>query len=125
MVSAKILVVEDDMDIRDLLKEFLESVGYEVVVAGNGREALAALRAPGFSPSLVLLDRNMDQMDGDLFLDSVAKDPTLSPRRIPVVMMSAAGVVADGRVAAFLKKPFNFDELLDVVARFSREPAKA
>lgn len=124
-MSAKILVVEDDMDIRDLLKEFLESVGYEVEVAGNGREALAALRRPGSAPSLVLLDRNMDLMDGDLFLDSVAKDPALEPKRIPVVMMSAAGVVADERVAAFLKKPFNFNELLAVVARFAREPAKA
>lgn len=121
----KILVVEDDFDIRDLLGQFLEVSGYEIEVAANGLEGLAALRAKGDEIGLVLLDRNMESMDGKDFLDALFADPALAARKVPVVMMSAAGQVDEPRAVAFLKKPFHFPELLAVVARFVPAAATA
>lgn len=86
-----ILIVEDDFDIRDLLQQYLEVSGYAVQTATNGAEALAALRAGTEEIGLVLLDRNMENMDGKDFLDALFADAALAPRCPPVVMMSAAG----------------------------------
>jgi CheY-like chemotaxis protein len=123
--AGTILVVEDDFDIRDLLQQYLEVSGYAVAVAVNGLEALAALRAEGNRISLILCDRNMENMDGRDFLDALFADEALRARKVPVVMMSAAGQIKEERAVAFLRKPFNFDDLLAVVGRFvspSSEP---
>ena len=125
MPAKLILVVEDDADIRDLLQEYLEVSGYEVLAAGNGREALTLLEDPAIVPGLVLVDRNMELMDGPVFLDAIAANPQLKAKQLPVVMMSAAGVIDESRAVAFLRKPFNFDELLEVVAKHCRAPAGA
>jgi DNA-binding response OmpR family regulator len=120
-----ILVVEDDFDIRDLLQQYLEVSGYRVMVAANGLEGLSVLRSELSQIGLVLLDRNMESMDGKVFLDSISADEALAARKVPVVMMSAAGDVNEGRAVAFLRKPFNFDDLLAVVGRFVKPSAPA
>jgi CheY-like chemotaxis protein len=115
----RILIVEDDVDVRDALVQVLEFEGYRVTSATNGAEALAELRA-GAPPGLILLDLMMPVMDGRQFRVAQLADPALA--RIPVVVLSADGGVEQKATtmgaAAYLKKPIEVDSLLDVVARF-------
>lgn len=113
-----ILVVDDDPDVREVLREVLVEASHDVVMAGNGEEALALLREP-IRPSVVLLDWMMPTMDGSRFRELQRADPALAS--IPVVVLSAsARIDVDSGVAAILRKPLRLDELLDVAARFDR-----
>jgi CheY-like chemotaxis protein len=116
---AHILLVEDDLSIRDALCELLAEEGFEVACASNGAEALDRLTA-GDPPVLILLDLMMPVMDGFAFRSAQREDPRLA--RIPVVVLSAghgaeraASLAADG----FLAKPFGVDALLETVHRFA------
>ena len=102
-----VLVVEDDDDIRESLKDGLENEGFAVDVARNGKEALNLLRSKE-SPCLVLLDMMMPVMDGRGFLDEILKDTTLS--KIPICVVSATATRLDITGAiGFLKKPVDLD----------------
>lgn len=117
-----ILVVDDEESIADLLAEFLTSEGYRSVVAHSGREALlCALRDP---PALILSDWMMPGMDGTQFLAELRHRPTTA--HIPVVMMSS--MRPDQRTlpgVPFLAKPFELDEVLDLVIRATRPSSLA
>jgi len=115
--AKKVLVVDDDPDMRDMLCDRLASAGYEVEQAGDGAQALACLKR-GRRPSLILLDLAMPVMNGWEFLAERDRDPAL--RKIPVVVISAQQDVAD-RLAAlhadYLAKPITIARLLDEVAQ--------
>ena len=115
MSSSKILVVDDEPAIRELIVAVLEDEGYEAIGAGSGARALELL--PQERPDLVLMDIMMPEMDGREALRRMRERPELTA--IPVVMMSAA--LAPSRigqqVAAFLPKPFDLDHLLETVAK--------
>jgi CheY-like chemotaxis protein len=64
MTAHRVLVVEDDLEIRESMMEILEEHGYEPVGAENGLEALDKLRSSGPLPCLILLDLMMPRMDG-------------------------------------------------------------
>ena len=112
-----ILVVEDDEHIRATLQEALESDGYRVVTANNGKEGLAALRILPVT-SVILLDLMMPVMTGREFLDVVLADRVL--KLIPILVLSS---VADEKTAAgattFIKKPADLEKLLNLVAKFA------
>ena len=110
---ASVLVVDDETDIRQAVAEVLADEGYQVFDAGDGAEALAKLRA--FHPSVVLLDLMMPGMNGWEFRDAQKHDPDVS--EIPVVVLSALGRVGTIDAEGFIQKPFDLDELLDVVRR--------
>lgn len=113
-----VLVVEDDVDIRAVIRIALEAEGYTVATVGNGREALEYLRGVGI-PRLILLDLMMPVMDGWQFRAVQQADPAWAG--IPVVVVSADGRAsqkADALGAAGgLGKPIDLDLLLDVVSR--------
>ncbi len=113
------MLVEDDLAIRETLRELLEGEGYGVQSAENGRDALARLRSSE-PPRLILLDLTMPVMDGWAFRRAQRGDPTLS--QIPVVVLSAdhplAEKVSDMAVAGYLAKPFELATLLDTVQRY-------
>jgi CheY-like chemotaxis protein len=110
----RVLVVEDEQDLRDGLAEVLRDEGHEVETAENGAEGLD--RARQFRPEVILLDLMMPVMNGWQFLESQQLDPALS--RIPVIVVSAAARVAAGKtVVEHLSKPFNVVQLLSVVER--------
>jgi CheY-like chemotaxis protein len=113
-----ILVVEDDQDISDSLRDLLEGEGYRVATAANGREGIDALRRQGRHPCVVLLDLMMPVMNGWQFLEAKGKDEGIAP--IPVVVVSAyrdkAASVATETVG-FVIKPIDVSKLLDVVHR--------
>jgi CheY-like chemotaxis protein len=116
---ARILLVEDDADVRGAVAEVLEEEGYEVVCAGNGEEALAALASPA-EPSAILLDLTMPVMDGWTFRRRQRSDPRLAT--IPTVVISAnfpndARAVGALGADAVLSKPFDLDRLVATLDR--------
>src|SRR6266496_6722379 len=82
----RILLVEDDRSIRDVLRAILEEEGYAVTTAENGRRALEHLRSGG-APDLIVLDLRMPIMDGWQFRAMQKADPVLAT--IPVLAVSA------------------------------------
>jgi DNA-binding response OmpR family regulator len=111
MKRARVLAVDDDADIRGLLRELLERAGYEVVEAASGREGLRALYAE--SPDLVLLDVSMPELDGWQTLERI-RDVS----DVPVLMLTARAAELEkvrGLKAGaddYVTKPFGRQELL-------------
>ncbi|PXW94397.1 response regulator receiver domain-containing protein [Sphaerotilus hippei] len=118
-----VLTIEDQPDIRRLIRMTLEFKGFQVLEAGDGEQGLALARSR--APDLILLDVMMPGMDGLSVSKILAQDPAL--RQIPVVMISALGRaddVAQGLetgVRAYLVKPFSPWELLDLTHRLLNE----
>jgi CheY-like chemotaxis protein len=116
----RILVIDDDPDIRDTLVEVLEENGHHAVGASNGDDALAQLRRADEHPCLILLDLMMPVMDGRAFREEQLKDPALS--LIPVIVLSAfrdsAETARQLAVAGHLSKPVRLDVLMSMVESF-------
>src|SRR5262249_22655081 len=110
----RVLVVDDDPFIRDVVAQLLESEGYTTAEAANGLEALSMATDPAAPPSLILLDLMMPIMDGWEFARQLHTRQPAHP--IPIVVLSAARLPPDRlRVIgaeAVLAKPFDVDELL-------------
>ena len=112
-----VLLVEDDLALRDILQDILEEEGYDVVPAADGRQALEYLRTTSGrdeAPALMILDLMMPLVSGWEVLDAMEADPRL---QVPVIVVSADGTkpedISTGTV--FLHKPFNLEELLETV----------
>ncbi len=118
-MSDKILVVDDDVNLRRTLRDVLESAGYEVDEAENGRKALAQLDQ-GFS-DVVLCDWKMPEQGGeDLLRALMTREPA---DHLPVIIMTAHGTGPNAITAMqlgaydFVTKPFDIDEVLATVRR--------
>jgi len=116
IAAGRVLVVDDDPDIRSFVTLALAMEGYAVREAEDGRDALAVLSV--WRPDLILLDLMMPGMDGRAFRERQRSAPELAA--IPVVMMSAAHALMAAQAAlqpsATLAKPFGLDELAAAVA---------
>ena len=112
-MAQKILVVEDEKNISDLLQLYLEKEGYETQCAADGVKAIETFRA--FQPDLVLLDIMLPIMDGWSVLKKIREDA-----KTPVIMLTAKGEVTDKVTGLesgaddYITKPF---ETKEVVAR--------
>ena len=118
--AKRVLIVEDDADIRTTVAELLEDEGYHVASVANGLEALDCLRAAHELPDVILLDLMMPKMDGFQFRAEQRADARFS--EIPVVLMTAAGDVAtranELQPRGFLKKPFkDIKAILEAIER--------
>jgi CheY-like chemotaxis protein len=113
---ARILLVDDDIDIRRSLGALLEDEGYEVSAVGDGRQAWDLLHAKP-APDLLILDLMLPGMDGWQLRTRQRADPRV--RDIPVLAISADGSPKAAAIdaAAFLSKPFAADDLLAQVKR--------
>jgi CheY-like chemotaxis protein len=113
-LSAYILVVEDDRDLREILGEALQLEGYEVVCVEHGAAALRHLET-GARPCVILLDLMMPVMDGWTFRREILNDEALA--RIPVVVMTAAGGSRAESIQsnATLHKPLEIGDVVDAV----------
>ncbi len=115
---AKILIAEDERDIRDLVAFTLRFAGHEVVAVGDGAEAVEAARAE--MPDLVLMDVRMPRMTGYEACEKMKADDAL--KDIPVVFLSAKGQDSEIRTglnvgaAEYLLKPFAPSELTQRVS---------
>ncbi len=111
MSAARILVVDDEPQIRRILRTTLSSAGYEVEDARSGEEALQKLR--DYRPDLVLLDINMPGLDGVETCREIRIDPNVAILMLTVHNTEAAKVQAlDAGADDFVTKPFSTPELL-------------
>lgn len=116
-----ILLVDDDADIRLMLREFLTETGFLMHVARDGQHALHQLDKID-PPDLILLDYKMPVMDGKQFLAMMRSNPRL--QTIPVVILSAATREWSGahlEVEEVLTKPVDLEALLKTVNRICAE----
>ncbi|MGE5463189.1 MAG: response regulator transcription factor [Syntrophothermus sp.] len=123
---AKILIAEDERDIRDLVAFTLRFAGYEVFAAANGEEAVEL--APQVNPDLILMDVRMPRMTGYEACRIMKLNPDL--RDIPIVFLSAKGQeteIQQGLEAGaeeYLLKPFAPDQLTShvktILAKFGK-----
>jgi len=115
-LTGQILIVDDDLDIRETLCELLQAEGYRCTGAANGQEALLSLREQP-SPDLILLDLMMPVMDGFDFRSAQLESE--SWRQIPVIVVSASGrskqAARDMAAADYLEKPIDVALLLQKV----------
>lgn len=114
MSRRRILVVDDEADIRRLVATALEASGYEVLVAANGEEAIR--EAAHYLPDLVLLDITMAGMDGYTLYDRLRAKPV--GLRSPIVFLTARSQIDETLLgfekgaADYVTKPFHIRELL-------------
>jgi DNA-binding response OmpR family regulator len=116
--TRRVLVVDDDPDLRNVLRTAFVDEGYEVRSATNGRSALEVLET--WRPSVIVLDLMMPELDGWSFRARQLAIPSMV--NVPVVILSAA---SDARLealqpAAMIQKPFDLLDLLDTVAALVR-----
>jgi DNA-binding response OmpR family regulator len=123
MKQSSILITDDESNIRMMLRTALESDGYAVTEASNGREALQTLQHS--TPDLMVLDLNMPVLDGMAVLEQMKSLTTVKPR---VIILTAYGsipaAVKATRLGAvdFLEKPITPDELRQTVRSVLTEP---
>lgn len=113
----KILIIEDNLDVRENLAEILELSGYETVTACNGKEGVQA--AISSTPDLILCDVMMPELDGYGVLRILSKNPASST--IPFIFLTAKTEMSDMRKGMtlgaddYITKPFDDVELLDTI----------
>ncbi len=113
-LAATVLLVDDDEDVRAVLRELLELEGYEVLEAAHGAHALQVLDRCS-RPCVLVLDLMMPVMDGWRFLEEVRARPELADS-LPVVVVSASRALPEGPpVRAALTKPFPPEALLEAI----------
>ena len=115
----KILVVEDDLDIQELLKNFLQEVGYEIILASDGVEALSVFSTAQFD--LVLLDVMLPKIDGFAVCEFIRKQS-----QVPIIMLTALSGEEeqirglDLQVDDYITKPFSMPVLIRKIAAVLR-----
>jgi two-component system, chemotaxis family, chemotaxis protein CheY len=114
----RVLVVDDDAGIRDVLDLALTDAGYAVALAADGATALTMIDA--VAPDVILLDMRMPVLDGWAFAEAYRRRPG---RSAPIVVMTAARDApehaAQIAATAYLAKPFDLADLLACVAQYS------
>jgi two-component system response regulator CpxR len=106
-----VLVIDDDADIREALRESLQEAGFAVVTAAHGQEGLDRLqRIP--PPSVIVLDLMMPVMDGHQFTAALREHPALSS--LPVIVLTA-GQTTPSDVSRVIRKPLRMGELLSAI----------
>jgi DNA-binding response OmpR family regulator len=113
----KILVIDDEPEITDIIKAFLSNAGYEVLVENSS--VMGVEKAKTFRPDLILLDIMMPVMDGYEVCGAIKKNIELSG--IPVLFLTGKDATDDGGQSfksgadLFIKKPFSCERLLQMV----------
>jgi DNA-binding response OmpR family regulator len=129
----KILVVDDDPDMRDAITIILESRGYQIVTAQDGLEALANLKAE--KPDLMMLDLLMPKMDGFAVMKELQDARWAKYREIPILILSSVREEASRRryeletaltleVDDYVEKPIAPDVLLERVEKLLQKKKK-
>jgi two-component system chemotaxis response regulator CheY len=109
----RILIVDDDQDLREMMAVLLIKDGFETEVAADGQEALDKARA--HPPNVIVLDMKLPVMDGWTFRAHQRYDEVLAP--IPVVLLTAVPLARLTNVgaAAALQKPFDYQQFIATV----------
>ena len=119
-MAKKILVIEDDKDIRDTIVYVLEEEDYEVIASDNAR---ILKRLTEIDPDLILLDNWLTDWKSDASGQQLSKELKSNPATngIPVIIVSAVNnieeITKEGNADGYLKKPFDLTELVNVVKK--------
>lgn len=119
-MAKNILIVDDSASMRQMISFTLKDAGYDVIAAGNGKEALAKL--DGTKVEMVLTDLNMPEMNGIELIRQLRAKPGY--KFIPIVMLTTESQETkkqEGKQAGasgWIVKPFKPDQLLDTVKKF-------
>lgn len=125
--AKRILIIEDDIDIRELIAEILEEEGYITNTAENGKIGLDYLVAcaPALRPDCIILDLMMPVMTGIQVLEKLQSDYPNDLAKIPVIIATAKGSPKEDLKnmpsnVTKIRKPMDVNELIDTVARHSQ-----
>jgi len=110
-MKKRILIVDDESDIRDSLAELLSEAGYDTISATSAKSAFAMLSSD--SVDLVLTDIRMPEVNGFALKRMIKESETF--KHIPVIFMSGYSPDIDKAPSLVMTKPFNFDDLLSVI----------
>jgi two-component system KDP operon response regulator KdpE len=119
MAGSKILIVDDEINLVNMLQRLLKNLDYDVAVATDGLQGLE--RANQFQPDLILLDIKMPNMDGIQVLKTLRSITRFS--EIPIIVLSAKGQLheinagLEAGADTYLCKPVMFDEILNTIMR--------
>lgn len=119
-MAKKILVIEDDKDIRDTLVYVLEEQGYEVV---SSEEAKILKSLDTIKPDLILLDNWLTEWKSDANGQQISKQLKSNPAtsHIPIVIISAVSNIQEiaeaGMADDYLRKPFNLTDIIEIVKK--------
>lgn len=124
-MALKVLLIEDDPDLQELLSFNLKKRGYQVATASDGIAGIRKVRSLG--PDVVLLDIMLPELDGFSVCETLRQDPATRATKIIVmsaltgefVRYSSAGCGAD----RFLRKPLSFDEVQKHIEHLTAKPA--
>lgn len=120
----RVLVIDDDATVRDLMRRFLSREGFDVITASGGKEGLELARE--LRPSVITLDVFMPDMDGWSVLQALKKDAELS--RIPVILMTISDEKQRGftlGASGYLSKPVDRARLAELLNHFKQPAEKA
>lgn len=121
----RVLIVDDDSAIREVLRETLEEEGYVVDESADGVACLAALRASQ-EGMVVLLDQLMPKLDGTGVLRALRKEPLLASRHMFILLTARSRVSTpvgkdpNALVVSLVRKPFDLETLLEAVAQAAK-----
>jgi two-component system phosphate regulon response regulator PhoB len=121
-MAKKVLVIEDDKDIRDTLAYVLEEQGYDVT---SSEDAKILKSLDQIKPDLILLDNWLTEWKSDANGQQISKQlkSNAATQHIPIVMISAVSniqeIAEDAHADGFLKKPFSLDDIIAVVKKFT------
>jgi PAS domain S-box-containing protein len=121
--SSKVLVIDDEETVRDLMRRFLAREGFDVVTAKDGREGLVFARQ--LRPALITLDVLMPELDGWSVLQALKEDPELA--QIPVLMLTILDEKHKGYALGatdYMTKPLDRDRLRAILARYGTAGGK-
>ena len=108
--SPRVLIADDELQVREMLGQYLTREGYLVATVATGREALDAV--PTFRPDVVVVDMVMPNLCGTDVLIALRRAKV----SVPVILISAHDVIAGEAFFGVLRKPFSLQMLADVVA---------
>jgi len=120
-MAKKILVIEDDKDIRDMIVYILEEEGYEAIASGDSK-ILKNIKDIG--PNLLLMDNWLTEWKSDANGQQLSKELKSNPEtnHIPIIIISAVSnikeIAEEGLADSYLKKPFDMSELVDMVKKY-------
>src|SRR5690349_1746594 len=117
-----ILVIDDDAEILAMLRDFLEGEGISVRTAGNGAEALDVI--DDVSPALILLDMRMPVLDGWGFAERLRERHLSYPIVVMTAAQSARSWAEEIGATGYIAKPFDVDELLQLIERHRTRDSK-
>jgi CheY-like chemotaxis protein len=117
MTGDKVLIIDDDQDVRQAMADLLKIEGFSAASAANGLEGLEKMRSEDHI-SMVLLDLWMPQMDGWEFLRQKGRDARIAD--VPVVVLSSIPPVSLDGAETILRKPVDTEPLLQILRRHCR-----